>query len=348
MTAAQTPICSASSRLRTGRRCRSRTGSCPTRSCAGVRPTAGLSRAVLAEPRIETAVAVIGALPAGVPVVPINPRSGTGELAHIVDDAEPEALLVRAGTRRARGVRRRAPAWSRSTLDGRGGARRRAAAAAGRPRAPALIVYTSGTTGPPKGAVLPRRAIASNLDALADAWEWTERRRRRPRAAAVPRPRAGDRDPRARCGAAGRRCTWAASPPRRSRAALAGGATMLFGVPTMYRRLADAAEESARAGRGAGRRAAAGVGLGGAARRRARAAAAADRPRRGRALRDDRDADEHRDPRRRRAAPGHGRPAAARRRAAAGRRRRRARSTAPTTRRSARSRSAGRTCSSAT
>jgi malonyl-CoA/methylmalonyl-CoA synthetase len=38
------------------------------------------------------------------------------------------------------------------------------------PETPALVVYTSGTTGPPKGAVLPRRAIASNLDALADAW----------------------------------------------------------------------------------------------------------------------------------------------------------------------------------
>ena len=36
-----------------------------------------------------------------------------------------------------------------------------------------MIVYTSGTTGPPKGVVLPRRAISSNLDALADAWEWT-------------------------------------------------------------------------------------------------------------------------------------------------------------------------------
>ena len=40
--------------------------------------------------------------------------------------------------------------------------------------APALIVYTSGTTGPPKGAVLPRRDLASNLDALATAWGWTE------------------------------------------------------------------------------------------------------------------------------------------------------------------------------
>lgn len=41
------------------------------------------------------------------------------------------------------------------------------------PESPALIVYTSGTTGPPKGAVIPRRAIAATLDALADAWQWT-------------------------------------------------------------------------------------------------------------------------------------------------------------------------------
>jgi malonyl-CoA/methylmalonyl-CoA synthetase len=40
---------------------------------------------------------------------------------------------------------------------------------------PALILYTSGTTGPPKGAIITRRNIAANLDALAQAWEWTER-----------------------------------------------------------------------------------------------------------------------------------------------------------------------------
>ena len=38
---------------------------------------------------------------------------------------------------------------------------------------PALIIYTSGHDRPPKGAMLPRRAVASNLDGLADAWEWT-------------------------------------------------------------------------------------------------------------------------------------------------------------------------------
>ena len=41
------------------------------------------------------------------------------------------------------------------------------------PDATALIIYTSGTTGPPKGVVLSRRAIAADIDALAEAWQWT-------------------------------------------------------------------------------------------------------------------------------------------------------------------------------
>jgi fatty acid CoA ligase FadD36 len=41
------------------------------------------------------------------------------------------------------------------------------------PQATALVIYTSGTTGPPKGVQLSRRAIAMDLDALAQAWQWT-------------------------------------------------------------------------------------------------------------------------------------------------------------------------------
>jgi len=37
----------------------------------------------------------------------------------------------------------------------------------------AIIFYTSGTTGRPKGALLAQRSITSNLEALQKAWEWT-------------------------------------------------------------------------------------------------------------------------------------------------------------------------------
>ena len=59
---------------------------------------AGAQRvAVLAEPQPETCVAVIGALLAGVPIVPVNPKSGSAELGHIASDAAPEAVLARPG-----------------------------------------------------------------------------------------------------------------------------------------------------------------------------------------------------------------------------------------------------------
>src|SRR5581483_1537955 len=59
---------------------------------------AGTSRvAVWAEPTLELCVAVLGALGAGVPIVPINPGLGPRELGHIVKDSAPERLVAWSG-----------------------------------------------------------------------------------------------------------------------------------------------------------------------------------------------------------------------------------------------------------
>jgi malonyl-CoA/methylmalonyl-CoA synthetase len=54
--------------------------------------------AVWAPPCLETCAGVVGALAAGVPVVPVNPKSGTRELEQIVADSSPESLLCPPGT----------------------------------------------------------------------------------------------------------------------------------------------------------------------------------------------------------------------------------------------------------
>ena len=123
--------------------------------------------AVWAVPALETCAAVVGALVAGVPVVPINPKAGERELAHIVADSAPALLLT------AKGIELPPELAGVPRIDVDLSARGGDLLAEPSPEAPAVIVYTSGTTGPPKGVVLPRRAISSNLDALAAAWEWT-------------------------------------------------------------------------------------------------------------------------------------------------------------------------------
>lgn len=53
--------------------------------------------AVWATPSPETVVGVVAALLAGVAAVPLNPKTGERETAHIVSDSAPSAVLARAG-----------------------------------------------------------------------------------------------------------------------------------------------------------------------------------------------------------------------------------------------------------
>ncbi|GAA0699020.1 acyl-CoA synthetase [Streptomyces malaysiensis subsp. malaysiensis] len=118
--------------------------------------------AVRATPTPETVVAVVGALLAGVPVVPVPPDSGPAERDHILRDSGATLLLtgedVQAPIETVPVDPADRAAWTKPEPD---------------PESTAFILYTSGTTGAPKGALISRRAVAADLDGLAAAWAWT-------------------------------------------------------------------------------------------------------------------------------------------------------------------------------
>ncbi|HEX2315663.1 MAG TPA: acyl-CoA synthetase [Thermomonospora sp.] len=122
--------------------------------------------AVHATASLETVVAVVGGILAGVPVVPVPPDSGPDERAHILGDSGASLLLAAEGAVSGEGLPKPVPV---DRLPRTGAA----APAAPGDDATALILYTSGTTGAPKGVLLSRGAIAAGLDALAEAWAWT-------------------------------------------------------------------------------------------------------------------------------------------------------------------------------
>lgn len=193
---------------------------------------AGVSRAALwARGTLQTVVAAIAAVESGVELVPLNPKLGTSELEHILSDANPEVIIGDGGE----------SAVGRPGVEVDLDARGELPHPPSDPEGVALIVYTSGTTGPPKGVLIARRAIAANLDALADAWEWTAADRL---VHALPLFHVhglvlGVFGPLRRGGGLHHLGRFSVEGVA---AALASGDTLLFGVPTMYHRIAEVAQ----------------------------------------------------------------------------------------------------------
>ena len=123
----------------------------------------------------------LGACSMGAISLPLNPAYSTAELDYLMEDSGARVLVVPEGPGQLQGPgpAPTVPAGQLVAIDPlRFSQDMQSGSASGPvsgdigPQDPALMLYTSGTTGRPKGACMSHASLTANMDMLEKAWQW--------------------------------------------------------------------------------------------------------------------------------------------------------------------------------